>query len=179
MKKAARSPKTRVQKLAARTKPRPRIKKSLMVAVIDGARANIYKAEASATGRPGLRLTVIDGGRLRQSNRKSRAIVSDRPGHKASSAGTGRYALQPKSDPHVRAEQQFVIGVAEFLDRALAAQGCDELVLVAPPRAMGDLRAHLSPAVARRTILEITQEWTALTPSVIGQRVAVALMPET
>jgi protein required for attachment to host cells len=179
MTKAVRSAKTRVLKLAARAKPRPHAKASLLVAVVDGARANIYKADAPPTGRPGLRLTLIKGGGLRQSNRKSRAIVSDRPGHKASSSGSGRYALQPKSDPHVRAEQQFVIAVAEALERALATQGCDEVVLVAPPRAMGDLRAHLSPKLARRTILEITREWTALTPSDIGRRVAAALLPET
>jgi protein required for attachment to host cells len=181
MAKITRAPKTRVHNRAPRPKPRPHIDKTMIVAVVDGARAAIYIAKPSPVrqqgGRPGLRLSLVPGGRLRQSNRKSRAIVSDRPGHKAGGFGTRRYAVQPRMSPHDRAERQFVVDVAEFLGRVVPSLKPDELVLVAPPRAMGELRGRLARALARRDILEITQEWTGLGPAEIGKRLTALLMP--
>lgn len=53
-------------------------------------------------------------------------------------------------DVHDRAEKAFLRDLARRLDDLNARHGFDEVILVAPPRALGHLRRALSTAVARK-----------------------------
>jgi protein required for attachment to host cells len=63
--------------------------------------------------------------------------------------GFGRHGAGER-DPASRAEERFLAAVAERLDEAAAAGAFEHLVLIAPPAALGVLRAGLRPATARR-----------------------------
>jgi protein required for attachment to host cells len=75
--------------------------------------------------------------------RKSAEIGSDRPGRGQESVGTTRHALEPRSDPKDNAKHAFVGLVAEEINRAVAMEEVRALVLVAPPRVLGELRERL------------------------------------
>ena len=46
-------------------------------------------------------------------------------------------------------EAGHAVAIGEWLHREVTAHRLDQLVLIAPPRLLGELRRHLSPAVAR------------------------------
>lgn len=62
--------------------------------------------------------------------------------------GSGRHGAG-EHDPALETERRFMREVAEALDAGLRRKAYETLVLMAPPRALGLLRAELSPAVAR------------------------------
>ena len=80
-------------------------------------------------------------------------IMSDREGRSAGFGGRDRHAVSPRTGPRRHLEEEFMRRVAGELDRAAEAKYYDRLVLVAPPRALGMLRAglgsHASALVSR------------------------------
>lgn len=90
------------------------------------------------------------------------------------SVGPGRHAITPKTDPHRADKAAFARTLADRLDAA-AQQGLfDDLVLVAPPQMMGDLRAALPDAVKSRVRHELTQDLTHASPQEIAQHLKTA-----
>jgi protein required for attachment to host cells len=77
-------------------------------------------------------------------HKRSGDLVSDRPGRGQESATTTRHAIEPRHDPHELAEQAFVRDVARQLDEHGAGGDYDRLVLVAPTRALNNLRSAIS-----------------------------------
>ncbi|MFN3583403.1 host attachment protein [Phenylobacterium sp.] len=65
------------------------------------------------------------------------------------SAGFGRHGAGGR-DPADEAERRFLRRVAAELDAAAARKAFDSLVIMAPPRALGVLKAELTPALARK-----------------------------
>jgi len=55
-------------------------------------------------------------------------------------------------DAHDRAERAFLHDLARRLDDLNARHGFDQVILVAPPRALGHLRRGLSTAVMRKVV---------------------------
>lgn len=53
-------------------------------------------------------------------------------------------------DFHDRAEKAFLHGLAKRIDALVAHNAIDQVILVAPPRALGHLRDALSTAVAKK-----------------------------
>ncbi len=76
-------------------------------------------------------------------HKRSAELVSDRPGRGHESATTTRHAIAPRHDPHELAEQAFVREVARQLDEHAAGGEFDRLVLVAPTRALNNLRSAI------------------------------------
>ena len=81
-------------------------------------------------------------------NPPSRELGTERPGRTHESSGTARHAIEPKTDPHRQAKQDFARLLADRLE-ARAAK-FDRLLLVAPPAFLGDLREALGEAARRR-----------------------------
>ena len=79
---------------------------------------------------------------------QSHTTKSDRPGRSFGSAGGGvRHAIESHSDFRKLEKQRFCLTVAEAINRAASTRQFDRLVLVAPPRSLGELRKHLSDQV--------------------------------
>ena len=90
----------------------------------------------------------------------SRELGSDRPGRAYDSQGAGRHAMQPPTDPHRHEERAFAHEVAAVLDEACDRGAFHHLVVVAPPKALGDLRAEFTDAVRKRIIAELPKDLT-------------------
>ena len=57
------------------------------------------------------------------------------------SAGDMRHAIEPRTDPHRELKRTSPTSSADMLDQRLTEKAYDRLVIVAPPKALGDLRA--------------------------------------
>lgn len=72
-------------------------------------------------------------------------IMSDQEGRVVGTGGTGHHSYGPRTDPREHLESEFLRSVAQELENAAMAKKFDRLVLVAAPKALGDLRKTLAP----------------------------------
>ncbi len=138
--------------------------KKTWIVIADGARARIFLNEGPGTGL----VTALDRD-LTGNNLSSHEIGSDRPGVTFSSAGPGRHALAPHTDPHEHEKHEFIKLVVKEIETGFNARAFEQLILVAPPRALGDLRAGLSPPISRLVKSELHKDLTHLTPHQLGE----------
>lgn len=125
------------------------------ILVADGARARVVLNDGPGRG---VRRTPVK--EFLGPNAPSRAIASDRPGRAFDSGGQGRHAMEPPTDPHEHEQRVFLAEVAGFLDQAAKRGDFDRLVIVAPPRALGNLRAALSEAARAKVTGELNKDLT-------------------
>ena len=144
--------------------------KETLVAVLDGARARFLLHKAP--GRP-LRQAPLP--ELTQEVPLSQDLASDRPGRSHDRFGPGRHAMEPTSDPHEEEERRFARLVAERVNAAMEKSDW-RLIVVAAPRALGDLRPHLSPASKDRLIGEVAKDLTKASNKVLNDALA-GLLP--
>jgi protein required for attachment to host cells len=102
-------------------------------------------------------LDLVVENEIEQHNPPTRELGTDRPGRKHGSDGVSRTAIE-ETDQHDRAEQQFAARVADTLYEMGHAQRFQALVMVAPPRMLGDLRAALHPEVTQRLVAEVPKD---------------------
>jgi protein required for attachment to host cells len=84
---------------------------------------------------------------------------TDRPGRTYSSVGPGRSSVS-QTDWHALEEHKFTHEVAATLERIVRERAIEALVVVAPPRALADLRKAFHPDVKKRIIAEIDKDLT-------------------
>ncbi|HTU66140.1 MAG TPA: host attachment family protein [Steroidobacteraceae bacterium] len=99
---------------------------------------------------------------MEHTNAPTRELGTDRPGRKHGADGVSRSAIE-ETDQHDRAEQQFAHAVADTLYKMGHADKFRAVVVVAPPRALGHLRAALHPEVTQRLVGEVAKDLVAHT----------------
>jgi protein required for attachment to host cells len=85
---------------------------------------------------------------------------TDRPGRAFQSAGSSSRSAVETTDWHEIEEHRFVQRVSAALEDLVRTAGVRELVIVAPPRALADLRAALHADVKARIVAEIDKDLT-------------------
>lgn len=127
------------------------------ILIADGARARIVVNEGPGKG-------VKEGpDKVFESlNVPAREIMADRPGRTFDSGGQGRHAKEPRSDPHEIEQRKMHHELAAYLDGEAKKGTFDRLIVVAPPRALGNIRAELSPAVQAKVTGELAKDLTNL-----------------
>ncbi len=139
----------------------PRHKRTLIV-VADGARARFFEPDHDAhTLVPARQADMV----APDSRRLIHDIVTDRPGRGFSAARSSmRHAFEAPHDVHKLEKHNFTAALAQALEDARARRQFDRLVLVAPRRSLGELRALLSPQVKKIVSHEVAKDLTASTP---------------
>ncbi len=133
-------------------------KRKVWVVVADGAHARLFKAEGASYTIEPLREEVYDPAR-----RKGLDLVADRPGRTFDrSHDQGRHAMEPDTDPKRVEKERFARHLAEILEEGRNAGAYNELVLVAAPRTLGDLREVMSERVRELVRHEIHKDLTSL-----------------
>ena len=89
-------------------------------------------------------------------------LVSDRDGRAFDSGGVGRHAVGNKNAAKDHEMTVFAKRLAMRLEEGRNAGQLDRLVLIAPPRFLGQLRSHLSEQSAALVALTIDKELTTL-----------------
>jgi protein required for attachment to host cells len=123
------------------------------ILVADGAQARVYQTDGGAKG-----LVAVRGGEFAGVNLPSRDIDADKPGQGFDRGGQGQRRMQPRTDSHRHAKAIFSRRLAEFLQRGQQRQAYDDLIIVAPPKALGDLRAALAPGVRKLVRAELSKD---------------------
>jgi protein required for attachment to host cells len=83
---------------------------------------------------------------------------TDKPGRKFSSASDARSATEP-TDFHAQAEEDFLRKIANRLERNIGERHIENLVVVAPPKAIGILRRAFSPSVRKVVRREVEKDY--------------------
>ena len=100
----------------------------------------------------------------------SRDLGTERPGRVHESATTARHAIEPKTDPKEAAKEDFIRYVAEQVQSA--QENYDDLVLVAPPRVLGQLRETLAKSVADAVTRDLAKDLTKVPDHELSEHLA-------
>ena len=120
------------------------------IVLADSARARIF-----TLSEPGTKLRERVDLSHPQSRVHDRDLTTDLPGRAFDSHGQGRHAMEQRHDPKEHEAQTFAANVARELERARSDGPFDSLVLVAPPKFLGLLRAQLDKGTHEHVIVEI------------------------
>ena len=131
------------------------------ILIADGARARLLEQD-----RKSRHFNPTSEHEFFGSRAQSKEIASDDRGRTFDSAARGqpggvahgRHAMEPPTDPQRYAEYAFARDLADHLEKAANHHRFDRLVLVAAPKALGDLRGLLPKTVQSRIVAEINKD---------------------
>lgn len=124
------------------------------VVVADGAKMLFFRNEGDAEF---LKLEVER--KREQDNPADRDQGTDSPGRTFSSTGAGRSAYE-ETDFHQLEEDRFAAQTAELLKQRALRNEFESLIIVAPPKTLGELRKHYHKEVEKRLTGEIAKDLT-------------------
>ncbi len=93
-----------------------------------------------------------------ESRLHERAIRTDKQGRAFDSSGSGRHALDERESIREQAATTFAIEIADYLDKARTEHAFDRLIVVAPPKFLGELRERLDDNVRDLISLELDKD---------------------
>jgi protein required for attachment to host cells len=131
------------------------VRRDSLVLVGDGQKALFLRNKGDA-GRVQLVVEEI----LERDNPPTREQGTDRPGRSVASVGAARSAME-EADWHHLEKERFAEHLAQALYRYAHDNRFDELIVVAPPKILGNLRKAFHPEVAGRIVAEIPKEMTS------------------
>lgn len=135
----------------ARRRPLDRV----WVVVADGGRARVLGVTGDGRGLAQLReMTSVDA------RRRTRDLVSDRPGRGYDSASTTRHAITPRQDAQEQARERFVGQLAVMLTEDNRARQFDELILIVAPGLSAKLRDALDEPTRARVRETLVKDLT-------------------
>jgi len=126
-----------------------------LVLVGDGQKALFLRNKGNAQ-----RLRLVVEQVLERDNPPTREQGTDRPGRSSASVGVARSAME-ETDWHDIAEERFAGELADALYRHAQADRFEKLVIIAPPKVLGNLRKVLHAEVSARVAAEIPKELTS------------------
>ena len=94
-----------------------------------------------------------------QDNPSNYDQASDAPGRIFTSVGSRRSAME-ETDFHQVEEDRFAAKAADLLRERALGGDFEKLIVVAPPRTLGELRKHYHKEVASRIVVEINKDLT-------------------
>lgn len=140
----------------------------IWVLVCDGAKALMLHNEGDALQPRLATVAVFD-----EPQPPSRDLGTDKPGRTHSSNGVSRSATE-ETDLHEQAEADFLARIAGALDKVVRDREVKNLLLVAPPKALGLLRSKLSPAVRGIVSGEVGKDLTGMPVDQISRHLSAA-----
>jgi protein required for attachment to host cells len=138
------------------------------VVVADGAKMLFFRNEGDAEF-PKLEIER----KREQENLSDAEMKTDEPGRAFdSSGGAGRSAYE-ETDFHQLEEDRFAAETAELLKKRALRNDFEQLIIVAPPKTLGELRKHYHKEVEKRLAGEIAKDLTGHTVDAI-EKILVA-----
>lgn len=107
----------------------------------------------------------------------SRDIASDRPGRSFDSGSHGRHAIEPPTDPHEHAKVEFAQQVMQTLDDGRRREAFQDLVVVAAPEFLGNLRARMPDQLRHRVRHEFDKDYSKLPEPALRRRIQDSIRP--
>jgi len=144
--------------------------KSTWIVVAESARARVF----TMSGIGGKLQEVVDLSHP-ESRLHSRELSSDSPGRSFDSQGAGRHGMEQATDPQEREAQVFAADIARRIERGRHEGSFDSLVLVAPPKFLGRLRAELSKSARAALVGEIDKNLVEADAKTLERQVSAFL----
>lgn len=130
------------------------IPRNSFIMVADGRKLLFFRNDGDANDP---RLEVITA--TEKENPRDRDQKSDAPGRAFSSVGQGRSAYS-EVDFHDLEESRFAAEAADLLRKHALTGDFERLIVIAPPKTLGELRRHYHKEVANRLTAEIPKDLT-------------------
>ncbi len=129
--------------------------KKTWILVADGARARIFIKKHKT-------LNNVMGQDFVGENLKDSEAGTDKPGRAYESSNPARHAYQPRTDWHQHQKELFAKELCEIIEKANEGSEFDELIIISPPKTLGDIREHLGKKALAKVTAEITKDITKL-----------------
>jgi protein required for attachment to host cells len=129
------------------------------IVIADGRQAKVFECHGANSD-----LVPLDEMVFVTESPPNRDIQDDRQGRSFESANPARHAMQSRIDPHRELKRAFARNLASRLDQELKSGRCDQLVLVAPPVTLGDLRNALSEQSLAKVSAELAKDLVKVPP---------------
>jgi protein required for attachment to host cells len=129
-------------------------KARLWYVIADGGRARFVERDEDGAFR------TIASFVSTELHERSTDLGLDRPARAQESVGSARHAIEPRRDLHEAAKEDFVKLVADELDVEHGRGQFDELMLVAPPGVLTELRQKLSKPMAEIVVRDLQKDLT-------------------
>lgn len=136
----------------------------IYVLVCDGGRSEVLTGE----GRTPRLMPVPETTRV---NTASVEVGERATGY--ASVGNRRYSVEEHADPRQEIEEIFLAEAVAWLDAQESV--FDRLVIVAPPKALGVIRKHLTAKLRAKLAGEVNADLTKADGGLVERRVAEAL----
>ncbi len=137
-------------------------KRQTWIVIADGARARILKRVGR--GKP---LALVEEMSSADSRRPTREQGTGKPGRGFSPA-SGRHEFSDPVDWHEAAKAEFLKQLAGRVLEWSRQDAFDEIILVAPPKALGELRSQLGGRLGKRLKGELNKDLTRLPVHELG-----------
>lgn len=95
-----------------------------------------------------------------QDNPKTGDQGVDRPGRLADGGGNSHRSAVQETDWHRQAKEEFAHEIASVLEKSAHGNRFEQLVVVAPPVVLGELRKSFSKTVTGRIVAEVSKDLT-------------------
>lgn len=122
------------------------------VLVVDGRKFLLFKNEGSV-GTPKLSTITY----REQDSAATHDQGRDKPGTMHQSVGSARSGYE-QTDFHQQDEDHLAAAAADMLKREVLAGRIEALIVLAPPRTLGELRKHYHGEVEKRMLGEIAKD---------------------
>ena len=126
----------------------------LWYVIADGGRARFVARDEKGVFR------TLSGFVSTDLHKSAHELGRDRPARVKESASPARSAVEPRRDLHEAAKEDFIRTVADTLASELRDEKFDELVLVAPPGVISELKDSLSKPTANVVVKELHKDLT-------------------
>jgi protein required for attachment to host cells len=129
--------------------------KKRWVLVADGARARIFiRGDGTLENALGQDFVA--------ENLKESALGTSKPGRDFESSYSGRHAYEPRTNWHQYQKSLLAKELCDILKKASETNEFDELIIISPPKTLGDLRSHLNKQTTAKITAEIPKDVTKL-----------------
>jgi protein required for attachment to host cells len=139
---------------------------AVWVLVADRGRARIFEIGTDES------LTEVACFSNPEGRAAGRELTRDRPPTVNESVGSARHRIEPHTTLHDKVSARFARTLCDALDRGHAQGRFEALMLIAPPRFLGDLHAALGKALRGRVVDEIRHDLTELPVQELQERIA-------
>jgi protein required for attachment to host cells len=143
-------------------------KTTTWIVVADHQHVRVFLDDGSGGGL----LPVDEMSRDERHGASHELVESHRPDKGFSARGGISHGYEQKVDPHEQAGRAFLERLADDLSGSLERGAFDRLVLIAPPKALGELRQVLPDGLGQRVAGELDLDLTKASPAEVQNHVA-------
>jgi protein required for attachment to host cells len=136
--------------------------------IADSGRARFVAQDENGAFRTVLSFVASD------MHKRSSDLGRDRPARVKESANTARHAVEPRRDLHEAAKEDFIALVAEEIAAEHGNGQFDQLVLVAPPKVLPELKQKLSKPMAALVVTDLQKDLTKIPDHDLTEHLAPA-----